>query len=391
MKKLIALISAIAVVCTMSLTSFAAITVTPNGAVTGVALAPGATSGYDASYESTEVNTQTTIVAVKGTEINTSSIQYINQLEQDSETTINFDLKDTLAADEIVTVYMGGDAIDKTKIGTIACVADAPTKYTVTFKNGDTVLTTAQYDEGTTGVTYSGETPTKADDETYTYTFAGWLDSETQADVDLATLKVTKDITLIAKFDATPIPSGGEDEYTYDVALQNVTYNGTPATVVRITGLDPAAVAVTVDGTVANYYVRTTDSANVIVACIEGTYTEADAVKALVSITDGTTETIIFGDCNYNVTTHVYGDGNTTSADGKEITYSAAGATTTGRGGRTYTLPTDLMTLFRMDVTADGNISSADGKEITYSAAGATTTGRGGKTYSITGMNCYNK
>lgn len=47
-------------------------------------------------------------------------------------------------------------------------------KYTVTWKNADgTVLDTEEYKMGETP-TYKGETPTKAEDETYTYTFSQW-------------------------------------------------------------------------------------------------------------------------------------------------------------------------------------------------------------------------
>ena len=46
-------------------------------------------------------------------------------------------------------------------------------KYTITFKNGDEVLQTGEVEYGTIP-TYSGQTPTKASDAQYTYTFAGW-------------------------------------------------------------------------------------------------------------------------------------------------------------------------------------------------------------------------
>ena len=67
--------------------------------------------------------------------------------------------------------------------------------YTVTWLNYDNSelgTTTVQY--GATP-SYDGETPTKAEDENYTYTFAGWSPEITA---------VTGDVTYTATFDATP-------------------------------------------------------------------------------------------------------------------------------------------------------------------------------------------
>ena len=67
-------------------------------------------------------------------------------------------------------------------------------KFTVTWKNwDDTVLKTDTVEYGTVPK-YTGETPTKAGDAQYTYTFAGW-NSEAAA--------VTEDVTYTAKFKAT--------------------------------------------------------------------------------------------------------------------------------------------------------------------------------------------
>ena len=68
-------------------------------------------------------------------------------------------------------------------------------KYTITFKNGDKVLqsTEVEYD---TMPSYNGETPTKASDNIYTYTFAGWNEE---------IVEVTGATTYTAKFDATYI------------------------------------------------------------------------------------------------------------------------------------------------------------------------------------------
>ncbi len=224
MKKLIALIVTISVMLGMCATAFAATNpVEPEG--DAITLNQDGSFTVDAEKvtllvpeESIDNNSQTTIVVVKGTEINVNSIQYINQSEDTSFTFVPKDDTTYKAGNEAVTLtaYIGGDAITKTTAGLIeykAAVAPV-TKYTVKFVSDGTEISSTEYDEGTVGVTYSGETPTKAADNENTYAFAGWYDSETQADVDLATLTVTKDITLIAKFAATPIQSGGEDEGT---------------------------------------------------------------------------------------------------------------------------------------------------------------------------------
>ncbi len=126
MKRLIALLAGLAVLMSMSLTSFASfdtvIEVNEDGITYTAAL-----SG-DALVDQTEGGTtkQTTIVAYKGGDkIEVGSIQYIDQAAQ---TSFTFQLKDELTED--VKVVMGGEAIDKQEIGTIKAATE-PTTFTV--------------------------------------------------------------------------------------------------------------------------------------------------------------------------------------------------------------------------------------------------------------------
>ena len=68
-------------------------------------------------------------------------------------------------------------------------------KYTITWKNGDTVLETdTEVSEGTVP-TYDGAEPTKAADAQYSYVFAGWSPGVVEA---------TKDTTYTAVFNSVP-------------------------------------------------------------------------------------------------------------------------------------------------------------------------------------------
>ena len=83
-------------------------------------------------------------------------------------------------------------ASDSTQAGTSDSTT-APVEYTVTWMNGETVLATEKVAYGTTPK-YKGETPEKAADAQYTYTFSGW-DKEPTA--------VTGDAIYTATFNAT--------------------------------------------------------------------------------------------------------------------------------------------------------------------------------------------
>ena len=74
--------------------------------------------------------------------------------------------------------------------------------YTVTWKNADgTVLETDTNVAYGTTPSYDGETPTKAADAQYTYSFSGWVDGEGNALTEATT--ITSDVTYTAVFSST--------------------------------------------------------------------------------------------------------------------------------------------------------------------------------------------
>lgn len=75
-------------------------------------------------------------------------------------------------------------------------------KYTVTWRNGETVLETDENVEYGTTPSYDGVAPTKAADEEYTYTFVGWALTENGEKLDTIP-QVTADAIYYAIFTAT--------------------------------------------------------------------------------------------------------------------------------------------------------------------------------------------
>lgn len=108
------------------------------------------------------------------------------------------------------------------------------TAYTVTFKNGDTVLQTVTCGNNGTAA-YTGSAPTKAADETYTYTFNGkWADGSGKVYANNQVTDVTSDLTVTAQFD------------TASAKVVTLTVDGTPK---NYTGLKAAADALNASGT----------------------------------------------------------------------------------------------------------------------------------------------
>ena len=123
--------------------------------------------------------------------------------------------------------------------------------FTVTFKNGDTVLQSSPVEYGKTPA-YTGETPTKAPDAQYTYSFKGW-DSDLSAVTGAKTYTATFNKTLnkyavtFKNEDGTVLQSGpveygktpaytGETPTKAATAQYTYTFAGWDKTISAVTG-----------------------------------------------------------------------------------------------------------------------------------------------------------
>lgn len=115
------------------------------------------------------------------------------------------------------------------------------TAYTVTFKNGDTVLQTVTC--GKNGkAAYTGSAPTKDADETYTYTFNGkWVDESGKVYTNNQVTDVTSDLTVTAQFD------------TASAKVVTLTVDGTSK---NYTGLKAAVDALNASGTYSSAEIK---------------------------------------------------------------------------------------------------------------------------------------
>ena len=185
-------------------------------------------------------------------------------------------------------VYQNGATVNFTENTTLYAIWE-PETYTVTWKNGETVLKTETLLYGATPK-YEGETPTKEADAQYTYSFSGWVDSEGNALT--ADTTVTGDVTYTAEYTSTV--------NTYTVTWKNedgtiletdkaVAYGTTPkyngATPTKtgdaqysytFTGWSPEVSAVTGDVTYTAEYTSTVNTYTVTWVDEDGTVLETD-------------------------------------------------------------------------------------------------------------------
>ena len=95
-----------------------------------------------------------------------------------------------------------------------------PKIFTIRFLNWDgTVLEMVEVEEGQTPV-YGGTEPTKESDETYNYTFNGWMPEISPANGN---------VDYVAQFTATEIPVGPVEDPADDITLPYVTFRAEEA------------------------------------------------------------------------------------------------------------------------------------------------------------------
>jgi len=232
---------------------------------------------YKATYTSA-TNTYTVTWVVDGSTYKTQTVEYGSEVPSvddptkpaTAEFTYTFnkwqDLENKLSAEGKVVQDV-----------TLTALFDSDTNiYPITFVDEDgTVLEEQKVKYGEIPV-YGGETPTKASDAQYTYTFAGW---------NPEIVKVTGEATYTAKYDSELVKytvtwsdGDGNTIKTDSVAYGEMpAYTGATPTktadaqyTYTFTGWDPEIVAVTGDATYTAQFSSTTNSYTVTFTAPEG-------------------------------------------------------------------------------------------------------------------------
>ena len=264
----------------------------------------------------------------------------------------------------------------------VASFAPTVRSYTVTFKNGDTVLGTPQTLAYGSPVAYSGAEPTKAADAQYTYTFDGWNDGTNDYDKDDTLPTVSGTVTYTAKFastvnkykvtflaedGATVLKVSADDpndyrEYDYGTAAANIAVPTVPekAATAQYTytfgGWDPALAEVKQDATYTVTYTANLRSYTV-------TFKNGDTVL-------GTPQTLAYGspvsysgaeptkaaDARYTYTFSGWNDGTTDY--GKNDTLPTVSGTVTYTATYTETPQTYTASVIGANITTVNNTAT---------------------------------
>lgn len=120
--------------------------------------------------------------------------------------------------DEGVTADIETSADEATNDNDVTDPGEEPqvTQYTVTWMNGEVVLDTSEVAEGTVPV-FLGDEPVREEDDEYTYSFAGWAESDGGSVLDMLPA-ATGDVTYYAVFTQSEKPEPPEP-VTYTVTF----------------------------------------------------------------------------------------------------------------------------------------------------------------------------
>ncbi len=242
----------------------------------GISSATGSVE-LELSAEASEI-----VVFVNGTELDKSAYT-IDKTTNPLKPVITFLAAAGLTHTSVITAEV--TLIGATAAQTVAIKNNipAPTTFTVTWKNGDTVLDTDEVAVGDTPA-YTGTTPTKDATAQYTYTFSGW---------DPAITAVTGDVTYTAQFSSTvnkydigwDTDGDGDVDDTVKVAYGEVPTHadGSKAADAQYTytfsGWDPAIVAVTGEATYTAQFTATPNTYSVTLVPNGGTIKSGDVTE----------------------------------------------------------------------------------------------------------------